>query len=171
MKTIFKRLTTTTMCGFTLACLTVNAAEDGMLREPRPGERIEATKMPDEQIRQLLVGKWIHEHELPKIATSKQTYTFGEDGSYTMHAAKRDVFEDKKRELNEKGEWKVQEGILILTPTDPKGIQPRQSGRFTAYTIMSISKTAIEWQVNWEKSDAPPWVRRSVLITTHKRAK
>ena len=171
MTNVLNRLTIAFVCSVLLTCLSADASEGEMQREPRPGERIEATKLADEEIQRLLVGKWTHEHEFPKIVTTRQTYTFGKDGGYTMSRVDHLLFEKEKREWNEKGQWKVRDGILTLTPTDPRGREPSLYGLFTAYTIMKIGQSVIEWQVNWEHSDASPAVMRSLTITTHKRAK
>jgi hypothetical protein len=64
-----------------------------------------------------------------------------------------------------------QDGILTLTPTDPKGKEHSLYGRFTAYTMLKINDSTIEWQINWQQSDTSPAVKRTLTITTHKRVK
>jgi hypothetical protein len=157
-------------CGVLLASLAADAGEE-MSRELRPGEKIETTKIGDEKIKQLLVGRWVHEHEIRDTYTVKQTYTFEKDGSYELNRVDRIHFPKKKEETKVKGVWTVRDGILTLTPTDPKGEERSLYGRFTAYTIMEISASTIEWQINWRHSDASPAVKRSLEITTHKRVK
>lgn len=65
----------------------------------------------------------------------------------------------------------MQDGILTLTPTGPKGEENSLHGKFTAYTIIKINDTTLEWQINYERSDASPAVKRSLTIATHKRVK
>ena len=157
------------VCCAWLASPVAGAGEE-MSREPRPGEKIESTKIGDDKTTQLLVGTWMHEYKLGDFYEVKQTHTFEKDGSYEMKRVSRSR-KEKKTESNVKGQWTVRDGILTLTPTDPKGEEGSLYGRFTAYTIMKISDTTIEWQINWEHSDASPAVKRSLEITTHKRVK
>jgi hypothetical protein len=56
-----------------------------------------------------------------------------------------------------------------MTPTDPKREEGSFYGRFAAHTILKISDTTIEWQVNHVRSDTSAAVKRT--ITTHKRVK
>jgi hypothetical protein len=171
MMNILNKLNIGIVCSALLACLSADAAEGEMQREPAPGERIEKTKLGDEEIERLLVGKWTHENKIPDVLATRQTYTFGKEGGYVVHRVDHIRFPNEKREFNEKGEWKVRDGILTLTPTDPKGKEHSLHGRFTAYTIMKISESVIEWQIDWENSDASPAVKRTLTISTHKRAK
>ena len=165
---IANHLTIVIFCSVLLASLAADAGEE-MSREPRPGEKIEPTVIGDEKTKQLLVGGWVHKHQISDMYDIKQTYTFEKDGSYKMNSVRR--IHSRKEEANVKGQWTVRDGVLTLTPTDPKGEEGSLYGRFTAYTIMKISDTIIEWQVNWGRSDASPAVKRSLEITTHKRVK
>lgn len=168
MMNIAKHLTIAIACCAMLAC-PVAGAEEAMSREPGPGEIIAPTKIGDEKTTQLLVGTWMHEEKIGDDYEVKQTYTFEKDGSYQMSSVKH--IRKEKRESKVKGQWTVRDGILTLTPTDPKGEEDSLYGRFTAYTIMKISDTTIEWQVNYGRSDTSPAVKRSLTITTHKRVK
>lgn len=165
---IANHITIGIVCCAWLASLAAYAGEE-MSREPRPGEKIEPTKIGDEKTTQLLVGTWMHEDKLGDDYEVKQTQTFEKDGSYQMNSVKRSRKE--KIESSVKGQWTVRDGILTLTPTDPKGKEDSLYGRFTAYTILKISDTTIEWQVNYGRSDASPSVKRTLEITTHKRVK
>ncbi|MBT8045011.1 MAG: hypothetical protein KJO79_08675 [Verrucomicrobiae bacterium] len=167
---ILNKPTFTVVSAALLCCLTVNAGKE-MAREPRPGEKIEKTKRSDAEIKKLLTGKWFHEHTIKDTYTLKCTYAFREDGGYTMHQVDRVHFPRTIRKSDQKGEWTVRDGILTLTPTDPKGKKPSLHGRFTAYTIMKISASELVWQINWEHSDASPAVKRTLTITTYKRMK
>jgi len=170
---IANHITIGIVCCAWLASPVAGAGEE-MSREPRPGEKIEPTKIGDEKTTQLLVGTWMHEYKLGDAYEVKQTYTFEKDGSYSckrnsvsrLHGREYD-----REESNVKGQWTVRDGILTLTPTDPKGEEDSLYGRFTAYTIMKISDTTIEWQVNWGRSDTSPAVKRTLTIDTHKRVK
>lgn len=161
-------LTIVIVCSVLLASLPAVAGEE-MSREPRPGEKIEPTVIGDGKIKQLLVGGWVHERQISDMYDVKQTYTFEKDGSYKMNRVSR--IHSRKEETNVKGQWTVRDGVLTLTPTDPKGTENSLYGRFTAFTIMKISDSTIEWQINWGHSDASPAVKRSLEITTHKRLK
>jgi len=163
---IANHLTIVIVCSLLLASLAVDAGEE-MSREPRPGEKIVPTVIGDAKTTQLLVGTWMHEQKIGDDYDVKQTYTFEKDGSYKMNRVSR--IRRNNEETNVKGQWTVLDGVLTLTPTDPKGKEKSLYGRFTAYTIMKISDTTIEWQVNWQRSDASPAVKRSLEITTHKR--
>lgn len=165
---IANRLTIVIVCSLLLASLAADAGEE-MSREPRPGEKIEPTKIGDAKTTQLLVGTWMHEQKISDMYDVKESYTFEKDGSYKMNSVRR--IHSRKEETNVKGQWTVRDGVLTLTPTDPKGEEDSLYGRFTAYTIMKISDSTIEWQINWERSDASPAVKRSLEITTHKRVK
>jgi hypothetical protein len=165
---ITNHITITIVCSLLLASLAANAGEE-MSREPGPGEKIEPTKIGDDKTTQLLVGAWMHEEKIGDAYEVKQTYTFEKDGSYQMNSVKR--IRKERIESKEKGQWTVRDGILTLTPTDPKGEANSLYGRFTAYTILKISDTTIEWQVNWGRSDTSPAVKRTLTITTHKRVK
>ena len=165
---IANHLTIGIVCSVLLASLAADAGEE-MSREPRPGEKIEPTKIGDDKTTQLLVGTWMHEEKIGDDYEVKQTHTFEKDGSYQMNRVSR--IRKEKIESNVKGQWTVRDGILTLTPTDPKGEERSLYGRFTAYTIMKISDTTIEWQINWGHSDASPAVKRTLEITTHKRVK
>ena len=165
---IANHLTIAIVCSVLLAPLAADAGEE-MSREPRPGEKIEPTKIGDEKTTQLLLGTWMHIQKISDMYDVKQTYTFEKDGSYKMNSLRR--IHSRKEETNVKGQWTVLDGVLTLTPTDPKGEEDSLYGRFTAYTIMKISDTTIEWQINWEHSDASPAVKRSLEITTYKRVK
>jgi hypothetical protein len=169
MMNIAKHLTIAIACCAMLAC-PVAGAEEAMSREPGPGEIIAPTKIGDDKTTQLLVGTWMHEDKIGDDYEVKQTYTFEKDGSYSC---KRDRVSriHGRDESKVKGQWTVRDGILTLTPTDPKGEEGSLYGRFTAYTILKISDTTIEWQVNYGRSDASPAVKRSLTITTHKRVK
>jgi Lipocalin-like domain len=168
MMNIAKHLTIAIVC---CACLAFSVADAGeeMSREPGPGEIIAPTKTGDEKTTQLLVGTWMHEEKIGDDYEVKQTYTFEKDGSYQMSSVKH--IRKEKSESKVKGQWTVRDGILTLTPTDPKGEEGSLYGRFTAYTILKINDTTIEWQVNWQRSDASPAVKRTLTITTHKRVK
>jgi hypothetical protein len=155
------------VCSVLLASPGIHAGE-GMSREPGPGKKIEKTLLGDGEIKQLLVGNWVDEDKISDIYVVKRTFTFAKDGSYKM---KRVSSISSPQETNVKGKWTVQEGVLTLTPTDPKGEKDSLYGQFTAYTIMKISDSTLEWQVDWEHSDASPAVIRSTEITTHKRVK
>lgn len=139
-----------------------------MSREPRPGETIEPTKIGDDKTTQLLVGTWMHVYKLGDDYEVKQTHTFEKDGSYS---SKRNSVSrlHGREESNVKGQWTVRDGILTLTPTDPKGKENSLYGRFTAYTILKIIDTTIEWQINYGRSDTSGAVKRTLEITTHKR--
>jgi hypothetical protein len=156
------------VCTLLLAPLVGYAGEE-MSREPGPGEKIEPIKIGDARTTQLLVGTWVHEQKIGDLYDVRQTHTFEKDGSYKMHWVSR--MHNAKEESNEKGQWTLQDGVLTLTPTDPKGKEKSLHGRFTAHTIVKISDTTIEWQINWGKSDASPAVKRTLTITTHKRVK
>jgi hypothetical protein len=156
------------VCSLLLAPLAAEAGKE-MSREPGPGEKIEATKIGDAKTTQLLVGTWMHEEKIGDDYEVKQTYVFGKDGSYQMNSVRR--IRKEKTESTVKGQWTLQDGVLTLTPTDPKGEEDSLYGRFTAYTVMKISESVIEWQVNWGKSDTSPAVKRTLTITTHKRLK
>ena len=163
-----KHITIAIVCSLLLAPLVAEAGEE-MSREPGPGEKIEPTKIGDDKTTQLLVGTWMHEDKIGDSYEVKQTYTFEKDGSYQMNSVKR--IRKEKIESNVKGQWTVRDGILTLTPTDPKGKEESLYGRFTAYTILKISDKTIEWQINWQRSDTSPAVKRTLTITTHKRVK
>lgn len=147
----------------------VACAGEEMSREPEPGEKIEPTKIGDDKTTQLLVGTWMHEEKIGADYEVKQTHTFEKDGSYKMNSVKR--IRKEKIESNVKGQWTVRDGVLTLTPTEPKGEANSLHGRFTAYTILKISDTTIEWQINYGRSDTSPAVKQTLTITTHKRAK
>jgi hypothetical protein len=146
----------------------VAGAGEEMSREPRPGEIIEPTKMGDEKTKQLLVGTWMHEEKIGDDYKVKQTYSFEKDGSYSYRRNKVSRIHGRD-ESNVKGKWTVRNGILTLTPTDPKGEEGSLYGRFTAYTILKIDETAMDWQINYERSDTSPAVKRTLTIDTHKR--
>jgi hypothetical protein len=152
-------------------CLASPAACAGeeMPREPGPGEKIKPAKIDDEKTKQLLLGTWMEGEKIGNDYEVKQIHTFAKDGSYQMTCVERNGKE--KTETNVKGQWAVQDGVLTLTPTDPKGKKPSLYGLFTAYTIMKINDTTLRWRVNWQRSDASPAVLRTVEITTHKRMK
>jgi hypothetical protein len=145
-------------------------AEQGMSREPKSGEIIEPTKIGDGKTTPLLVGTWMHEDKIVDAYEVKQTYTFEKDGSYSCKRNRVSRIHGRD-EANIKGQWTVRDGILTLTPTDPKGEEGSLYGRFTAYTILKINDSTIEWQVNWQRSDTSPAVKRTLTITTHKRVK
>jgi hypothetical protein len=165
---IANHVTIAIVCCAWLASPVADAGEE-MSREPGPGEKIEPTKIGDDKTTQLLVGTWMHEEKIGDDYEVKQTYAFEKDGSYQMNSVKR--IRKEKIESNVKGQWTVRDGILTLTPTDPKGEANSLYGRFTAYTILKISDTTFEWQVNWGRSDTSPAVKRTLTITTHKRVK
>jgi hypothetical protein len=165
---IANHITIGIVCCVMLSSLAAYAGEE-MSREPRPGEKIEPTKIGDDKTTQLLVGTWMHVHKLDDDYEVKKNHTFGKDGSYQMNSVERSGKE--KTESNVKGQWTVRDGILTLTPTDPKGKQDSLNGRFIAYTILKISDTTIEWQINYGRSDISPAVKRTLTITTHKRVK
>jgi hypothetical protein len=167
-RNIANHLTIAIVCSVLLASLAADAGEE-MSREPGPGEKIESTKIGDAKTTQLLVGTWMHEEKIGDDYEVNQTHTFEKDGSYKMNSVNR--IRKEKIESNVKGQWTVLDGVLTLTPTDPKGEENRLYGRFTAYTILKISDTTIEWQVNWQRSDTSPAVKRTLTITTHKRVK
>jgi hypothetical protein len=72
---IANRLTTVIACSLFLAPLAADAGEE-MSREPRPGEKIEPTKIGDEKTTQLLLGTWMHKQKISDMYDVKQTYTF-----------------------------------------------------------------------------------------------
>ena len=166
---IANHITIGIVCCAWLASPVAGAGEE-MSRKPRPGEKTEPTKIGDDKTTQLLVGTWMHEEKIVDAYEVKQTYTFEKDGSYSFKMDRVSRMHGRA-EAKVKGHWTVRDGILTLTPTDPKGKERSLYGRFTAYTIMKISDTTIEWQVNWEHSDASPAVKRSLEITTRKRVK
>ena len=145
-------------------------AGEEMSREPRAGEVIEPTKIGDDKTTRLLVGTWMHEDKIGDDYKVKQTHTFEKDGSYSFKMNRVSRIHGRY-EANVKGQWTVRDGILTLTPTDPKGEKHSLYGRFTAYTIMKISDTTIEWQSNEGWSDTSSAVKRTLTITTHKRVK
>lgn len=165
---IASHLTILSVCCAWLAAPAAHAGEE-MSREPGPGEKIEATKIGDTKTTLLLLGTWIHEEKMGDDYEVKQTHTFEKDGSYKMNSVKS--IRKEKTESNVKGQWAVRDGILTLTPTDPKGEENSLYGRFTAYTILKISETTFEWQVNWQRSDTSPAVKRTLTIDTHRRVK
>jgi hypothetical protein len=165
---IAKHTTIAIVCCAWLASPVAGAGEE-MSREPGPGERIEPTKIGDDKTTQLLVGTWMHEDKLGDDYEVKHTHTFEKDGSYEMKRVSRSRKE--KIESSVKGQWTVRDGILTLTPTEPEGKEDSLYGRFTAYTILKISDTTFESQVNYGRSDASPSVKRTLEITTHKRVK
>jgi hypothetical protein len=165
---ITNHITIAIVCCAWLASPVAAAGED-MSRELGVGEKTEPTKIADDKTTQLLVGTWMHEEKIGDDYEVKQTHTFEKDGSYKMNSVKR--IRKEKIESNVKGQWSVREGILTLTPTDPKGEANSLYGRFTAYTILKISETTFEWQINWQRSDTSPAVKRTLTIDTHKRVK
>jgi hypothetical protein len=165
---IANHITIAIICSVMLASLAAYAGEE-MSRESGPGEKIEPIKIGDDKTTQLLVGTWMHEEKIGDDYEVKQTYAFEKDASYQMYSVKR--IRKERIESNVKGQWAVRDGILTLTPTDPKGEKNSLYGRFTAYTILKISDTTFEWQVNWQRSDTSPAVKRTLTITTHMRVK
>jgi hypothetical protein len=113
----------------------------------------------------------MHEDMIGNDYQIKQTYTFGKEGGYQMNSVSRSRIRKEKTESTVKGQWTVQNGVLTLTPTDPKGEGDSLYGRFTAYTVIKISESVLEWQINYEKSDTSPAVKRTLTITAHKRVK
>lgn len=165
---IANHLTIAIVCGLLLAPLAAEAGEE-MSREPGPGEKVEATKIGDAKIIQLLVGTWMHEEKIVDDYEVKQTHAFEKDGNYKMTSVKR--IKKEKTESTTKGQWTLQDGVVTLTPTDPKGKEDSLYGRFTAYTVIKISESVINWQINYEKSDISPAAKRTITITTLKRVK
>jgi hypothetical protein len=166
---IANHITIGIVCCAWLASPVAGAGEE-MSRKPRPGEKTEPTKIGDDKTTQLLVGTWMHEEKIVDAYEVKQTYTFEKDGSYSCKRNRVSRFHGRE-ESNVKGQWTVRDGILTLTPTDPKGKEGSLYGRFTAYTILKISDTTIEWQINYGRSDTSESVKRTLEITTHKRVK
>ena len=163
------KLTIAIVCSALLTWLPAaggNEIESEMVRHPEPGEKIEKTKLSDAEIEKLLVGEWLHEYKL--FSTTKIFQKFAKDGSYTLRITTSDP---KKKGSAGEGKWTLTDGILTLTPTAPEGKKERRSGRFDAYTILKISDAVLEWQIDYERSDTPSYIKRSLLIYTHKRVK
>ena len=118
------------------------AVSGAMATEPGQGDS--STKMTDDKISQLLVGKWTVNDKNDKGRKVEGTLCYKIDGTFEAGATISEG--DKSLKFTLSGTWKVSEGVLIDTVTKTSVPSWIEEGHVSKDRVISINENEFKYQ-------------------------
>ena len=104
---------------------------------PLPNQPPSVPSYEDEQLRRMLVGTWGHQD-----ADSIHYITLNADGNMTATMTWKDQFKQLfHQDVRSSGNWKVQDGVVILTTVNSNDKERR--GQIGSFRVRSINSTEL----------------------------